>query len=37
MTVGVRELVLLLGMIIVVPHQGYEEPGFLSYTIRPFC
>jgi hypothetical protein len=37
MTVGVRELVLLLGMIIVVPRQGYDEPGFLSYTIRPVC
>src|SRR5258708_15061358 len=27
----------LLACLIVAPRQGYDEPGFLSYTIRPFC
>jgi hypothetical protein len=21
----------------VAPQQGYDEPGILSYAIRPFC
>ena len=27
----------LLAYLIVAPRQGYDEPEFLSYTIRPFC
>ena len=27
----------LLACLIVAPRQGYDEPGFPSYTIRPFC
>ena len=26
----------LLACLIVAPHQGYDEPGFLSYAIRSF-
>jgi hypothetical protein len=26
-----------IGGLIVAPRQGYDKPGFLSYTIRPFC
>src|SRR4249920_3014358 len=27
----------LLACLIVAPQQGYDEPGILSYAIRPFC
>ena len=27
----------LLACLIVAPRQGYDEPGFLSYTIRLVC
>ncbi len=27
----------LLACLIVAPRQGYDEPGCLSYKIRPFC
>ena len=27
----------LLACLIVAPGQGYDEPGFLSYKIKPFC
>src|SRR6516164_5956073 len=27
----------LLACLIVAPQQGYDEPGIVSYAIRPFC